>query len=426
MPAEFRPRRLATAALTVAVASALAGCVQNPNSVFHSRTDFNRDVGTLFELLIWLGTIVFVFTEGMLLYAMWRYRSRPGKAHQPEQVHGNTRLEILWTVIPAVVLAIIAVPTVQTIFKTQGLARADALQVEVTGHQWWWEFRYPQYGVVTANEMYLPIGRTVTIALKTHDVLHSFWVPALGGKRDLVNNRTNHIWFTPDSTTEDAFNGFCAEFCGVSHANMRFKAFTVTPEQFASWIAHQQKPAVFNPGPQGAPGPGQVRPPVAGPPPRRPGATTGQAPTPAPEPVQAGFIGFARERMPAYTVPQTPIPGSVTFDASLTGDPARGAQLVSTGSCIGCHTISGIPHMVAKTGPDLTHVGSRLTIAGGLFPNDTRHMAAWIKNSRAMKPGVLMPTQGKGQYDPVVKLTMTVGLTDQQIADIVAYLQALK
>jgi cytochrome c oxidase subunit 2 len=419
MPAEFRPRRLATAALTVAIASALAGCVQNPNSVFHSRTDFNRDVGTLFELLIWLGTIVFVFTEGMLLYAMWRYRSRPGKAHQPEQVHGNTRLEILWTVIPAVVLAIIAVPTVQTIFKTQGLARADALQVEVIGHQWWWEFRYPQYGVVTANEMYLPIGQTVTIALKTHDVLHSFWVPALAGKRDLVNNRTNHIWFTPDSTTEDAFNGFCAEFCGVSHANMRFKAFTVTPEKFASWIAHQQTPAAL----QIAPSPAT---PLAG---AQPRGAAGQPPAPpvqtAPA-VQAGFIAFPRESMPHYAIPQTPIPATIRYDTTLVGNAANGAALVSRGACTGCHTIKGVPTMAALIGPDLTHVGSRLTIAGGLFPNDTRHLGAWIKNSRAMKPGVQMPTQGAGQYDPVLKTTIKIGLTDQQIADIVAYLQALK
>jgi cytochrome c oxidase subunit 2 len=419
MPADSRPRRLTTAALTVALASLIAGCVQNPNSVFHHRTDFNRDVGSLFELLIWLGTIVFVFTEGMLIWAMVKYRSRPDKPRQPEQVHGNTKLEILWTVIPAVVLAIIAVPTVQTIFKTQGAARADALQVEVTGHQWWWEFRYPQYGVVTANELYLPIGRTVSFALTTHDVLHSFWIPALGGKRDLVNNRTNHLWFTPDSTTEDAFNGFCAEFCGMSHANMRFRAFAVTSEQFASWIAHQQSPAVFTPAPATPPPPPSATKTAA-----RPGTATQTQAQPAP--MQAGFVSFARERMPRYTIPQTPIPPGLTFDTTLKGDPVNGASLVTRGACIGCHTINGVPGMVAITGPNLTHVGSRLTIAAGLFPNDTRHLAAWIKNSRAMKPGVTMPTQGKGQYDPVVKATMTIGLTDQQIADVVAYLQALK
>jgi cytochrome c oxidase subunit 2 len=429
MPADLRPRRLTKAALTVALAT-LAGCVQNPNSIFHSRTEFNREVGSLFTLLIWLGVIVFVFTELMLIYTIWKYRSRPGKPREPEQVHGNTRLEILWTVIPAVVLAIIAVPTVRTIFKTQGDARSDALQIEVIGHQWWWEFRYPQYNVTTANEVYLPIGRTVNFALKTVDVIHSFWIPGLGGKRDMVNQRTNHLWFTPDSTTEDAFNGFCAEYCGTSHANMRFKAFTVTPEQFASWVAHQGQPAVFNPAPAtpAAPAaPAQTRPgqsatarPTTSP--TTPAATPPATPTVA----QAGFIGFGRERMPAHTIPRTPIPAEIAFDTTLVGDAARGAQLVAFGTCIACHAINGVPTMKAHVGPDLTHVGSRLTIAGGLFPNDKRHLGSWIKNSRAMKPGVLMQTLGKGQVDPILKTTLSVGLTDQQVADIVAYLQQLK
>ncbi len=399
MPAHSRPRRLALAALTVALAGLIAGCAHDPNSVFHSRTEFNREVGGLFSLLIWLGTIVFVFTEVMLLVALVRFRSRPGTDRQPEQVHGNTKLEILWTLIPAVVLATIAVPTVRTIFRTEGAGPANALQVEVIGHQWWWEFRYPQYGVVTANELYLPIGRTVSFALKTHDVIHSFWIPALAGKRDLVNNRTNRLWFTPDSTTEAAFNGFCAEFCGVSHANMRFRAFTVSPEAFASWVAHQQTPAAFT-----------AQPATAAP----------------PAPMQAGFVSFARERMPNHTVPHTPMPADLAIDTMLTGNPANGEMLVTRGSCIGCHAIKGVPGMVAEVGPNLTHVGSRLTIGGGLFPNDRRHLTAWIKNSRAMKPGILMPTQGKGEYDPVVKSTLTVGLTDQQIADVVAYLQSLK
>jgi cytochrome c oxidase subunit II len=425
MPADSRPRRLTRAALTAALAL-LAGCVQNPNSVFHSRTDFNRDVQGLFALLIWLGFAVFVFTEAMLLYAIWKYRSRPGKAHVPEQVHGNTRLEILWTVIPAVVLAIIAVPTVQTIFKTQSTARGDALQVEVIGHQWWWEFRYPEYNVTTANEVYLPIGRTVNFALKTQDVIHSFWIPGLGGKRDLVNNRTNYIWFTPDSVTPggEAFNGFCAEYCGTSHANMRFKAFTVTPEEFASWIAHQQQGPMFTLPAPGTPPP--ATPPARGAAARTTAVVPPAAPVVPPQPVQAGFVGFAREKMPAYTVPQTPIPAAVTFDTTLVGDPTRGAQAVAYGTCVACHAVKGSATLKGHVGPDLTHVGSRLTIAGGLFPNDKRHLGAWIKNARAMKPGSFMPAQAKGQYDPILKSTLSVGLSDQQVADIVAYLLALK
>ena len=416
MPADSRPRSALKASLTVALIL-LSGCVQNPNSVFHSRTEFNRDVGSLFSLLIWLGLIVFVFTEFMLLYAMWKYRSRPGSPRQPEQVHGNTKLEILWTVIPAVVLAVIAVPTVQTIFRTQGAARADALQIEVIGHQWWWEFRYPELNITTANEVYMPIGRTVNFHLKTHDVLHSFWIPGLGGKRDLVNNRTNYIWFTPDSTlpTGEAFNGFCAEYCGTSHANMRFKAYTVTPEQFASWVSNQTSP------------PAVAFPPVAPAPTAAPrGRAAAAQPAATPAPVQAGFIGYPRDQMPAYTVPQTPIPASLTVDTTLVGDPNRGAALFNGGTCIGCHTINGSAFAKGTTGPNLTHVGSRNTIGGGLFPNDKRHLSAWIKNARAMKPGSFMQTLGVGQLDPQTKQTVGVGLNDQQIADIVAYLMALK
>ena len=265
MNRQLRPRRLTRAALTVAlVAVALVGaaCGQHPNSIFHPRTEFNREVGFLFNILIWLGTLVFVFVEAVLIYTLVRFRRRGGP-RQPEHVHGNTTLEILWTIIPAVILVFIAIPTVRVIFRTQAKARADALQVEVIGHQWWWEFRYPQYfarnpsgridTVVTANELYLPIGRTVSFTLKSQDVVHSFWVPSLGGKRDVVTNHANYLWFTPDSTTTTAFNGFCAEFCGASHANMRFRTFVVTTEEFQSWVAHQQTPAAFT-----VPGPGQA------------------------------------------------------------------------------------------------------------------------------------------------------------------------
>jgi len=417
MPADSRPRRLVQAALTVALLG-LVACTTNPNSVFHARTDFNRDVTSLFRLILVLGTVVFVLTEALLITAMIKFRAKPG-ASRPAQVHGNTRLEILWTVIPAIVLAAIAVPTVTTIFKTQALGDKQAVEVQVIGHQWWWEFRYPQYGVTTANEVYLPLGKTIAFSLNTEDVIHSFWIPGLGGKRDAVYKTTsgwlkyrqNHIWFTADSTTEDVFNGFCAEYCGTSHANMRFRAMAVTQANFDAWIAHQQKPAVFS-----APAP--TPPPAAG---RR----TAAAPKPA-APAPDSYVGFDRAKMPAYTVPQTPIPASIAFDDKLVGDPARGAPLVAFGACLACHTIKGVPTMVGVVGPNLTHVGSRLTISGGLFPNDTKHLGSWIKNATAMKPGSFMPTLGKGQYDPKGKTTLSLGLSDQQIADIVAYLQALK
>ena len=444
MPVTSRLRRLLTAALPAVAAVTLTACnADYPNSIFHNHTEFNREVGTLFSILIWLGTFVFVFVEGILLYAMFRYRRR-SENDRPEHVHGNTTLEILWTAIPALILAFIAVPTVRTIFKTQAKAKADALQVEVIGHQWWWEFRYPQYKVTTANELYLPLGRTVNFTLKTQDVLHSFWIPQMGGKRDLIANHPNYLWFTPDSVSEQAWNGFCVEYCGASHANMRFRTFTVTPDEFAAWAAHQASPAAFGavapPAAPGAAAPAGVAAPAGAVAPaatdstKTPATAPAQAAPATPAPAapatvqQAGFVAFPRERMPAHTVPKTPLPAALRYNDALVGDAERGRALLSTGAgaCIGCHMVNGNPVMMGVTGPNLTHVATRSSIAGGLFPNDTKHLARWIKNARAMKPGVIMPTLGKGELDPTTGKPAPMGLTDEQIADIVAYLQALK
>jgi cytochrome c oxidase subunit 2 len=477
MPFSSRLRRPGTrnagaVALTVALAVLMAACGQNhPDSIFHHRTEFNREVEVLFKILIWAGTAVFIFVEALLVITLIKYRKRPGQP-QPEHVHGNTTLEITWTVIPLVILIVIAIPTVRTIFHTQAKARSDALQVEVIGHQWWWEFRYPQYTtqgagghvdtVVTANELYLPIGRTVNFSLKSRDVIHSFWVPALAGKRDVVTNHTNYLWYTPDSTTADAFNGACVEYCGTSHANMRFKAFTVSQADFDSWIANQEATAVGSaaaapattaganaPNQQmpGAPVGSQINPNInstgtlnnpAGArqaSPTTPGVgPTGTGVPNAPGAVntnvtQAGFVAYSRDKMPAYTIPQTPLPAGLQYNDALlaSGNAANGQKLVSTGMCVACHTIRGVPGMVAIVGPNLTHLGSRTTIGAGLFPNDPQHLARWVKNAPAMKPGIIMPALGVGEYDPVtLKGPVKIGFTDQQIADIVAYLQSLK
>jgi cytochrome c oxidase subunit 2 len=477
MPVPTRLRRLLPAALPALLAVAFAACSTTtyPNSVFTRSTEFNREVGYLFKILIALGTFVFVFVEGILLYAIWRFR-RKSDNDRPEHVHGNTTLEILWTAIPALILAFIAVPTVQTIFKTQAVAKSDALQVQVIGHQWWWEFRYPQYNFVTANELYLPVGRTVNFSLKSNDVLHSFSIPRLGGKRDLITNHENFLWFTPDSVGESAFNGMCAEYCGASHANMRFKVFTVAPADFEAWTQHQQSMAAFgavaptgpalgaaaqpqttapaNPGavvaaqtrPNGAPAPATAggSSPAATPPGRSPGtsptggAVAAGAAMPAmpghdmsgmPPAVHSDFVSFPHDKLPDFVIPKTPIPGGLTWNESVVGDAERGRDFISKGGggCVGCHTIHGNPTMAGVVGPNLTHVATRTTIAGGLYPNDTKHLALWIKNARYMKPGVLMPTLGAFQRDPITNQTIPQsGLSDQQIADIVAYLQALK
>ena len=478
MTRSHHPRRLAARLLAGAALLALAACssAEYPNSVFTNHTEFNRDVGALFKSLFFWGTIVFVFVEALLLYVIIKYRRRPGQA-EPKHVHGNTTLEVLWTAIPAVILVFIAVPTVRTIFRTQAKAKPGALQVEVIGHQWWWEFRYPELGVATANELYLPTDRTVNFALKTADVLHSFWIPALGGKRDLIANHTNYLWFTPDSVPgAQSWNGHCAEYCGASHANMKFRVYTVTPQQFESWVAGQKAVAAFgavaSPGQSAAPAtvgapaaaaaeaaqaanpqatgrqaqttgsaPGDsVRPPAGAAVPSGAMAGTAAGGTQAAGAMAAGTPAagvasaapgytFPMSDLPAHIRPRTPIPASLKFDEALLarGDAARGQKIYSSNSCIGCHYINGNPMSIGKLGPNLTHIGTRNTLAAGRFPNDAKHLAYWLKNSRAMKPGVVMPTLGVGETDPITKQKVTAGgLTDQQIADIVAYLQALK
>jgi cytochrome c oxidase subunit 2 len=304
-----------------------------------------------------------------------------------------------------VILAIIAVPTVKTIFDTQRPAPANALTVEVIGHQWWWEFRYPQYGVTTANELYLPVGRTANFVLKTQDVLHSFWIPQLGGKRDLITNRTNHLWFTPESTA--VWNGVCVEYCGTSHANMRFKTFVVSAEQFDAWANHQRGGPVF-----GAPVPAAAVTPA---PAAAAAAQDSVAPS-TPPPAAGQGPTYPADRLPIHAASYNPVPEDLTI-GNVTGDASRGAQLYRTAPCIACHAIQGVSAGIV--GPNLTHFGSRTSLGAGLFPNDARHVALWIKNSPAMKPGSTMPPFGKSA-------TMPAGYDDQQLADLAAYLLSLK
>ena len=369
-----------------------------PNTTFTRFTDLNSSILSLWDRLLFWGTIVFVVVEAALIVTIIKYRKRPG-GPAAKQIHGHALLEITWTAIPAIILVLIAVPTVKTIFETQAPAPAGALKVQVIGHQWWWEFRYPELGIVTANELYVPVGRTVSFELTTKDVLHSFWFPAMGGKRDLITNRTNYMWFTPNADLgTQAFNGFCTEYCGSSHANMRMRLYTVQPDEFEAWAKHQAGPAVFDP----------MAAPAA--------------------PPSAGYV-FPADRLPEHVIPATPIPTGVEFNDALLaqGDAARGRQYFGMSPCLGCHAIGGVPGAVSNIGPNLTHVASRHTIASGLYKNDGPTLARWIKNATVLKPGSIMNAQGAGQYDRVLKMAVpSSGLSDATIADLVAYLLSLK
>jgi cytochrome c oxidase subunit II len=198
--------------------------------------------------------------------------------------------------------------------------------------------------------------------------------------------------------------------------------YTVQPDEFLSWARHQASPAVFNP----------MAPAAAATTPVTPVANAGTSAQGAASDTTAaaasGYV-FPAEKLGAHIVPQTPIPAGLDYDDTLLagGDATRGAtQAFMLGGCIGCHAIQGVPGAVSNIGPNLTHVASRHTIASGLYKNDGPTLARWIKNARHMKPGSIMNTIGRGQYDPIMKTTVTAGLDDRQIADVVAYLMALK
>jgi len=218
----------------------LAGCAEHyPQTTLIPRGDFAQLVDHLFRRTVFWAAIVFVLVEGALVYAMFRFRGKPDDP-EPEQVHGNTRLEVIWTIIPAFILAMIAVPTVQTIFRTAQIPTDNPVEVEVYGHQWWWEFRYPALGIVTANELHVPVGRTVDLKLNAPDVVHSFWIPALAGKRDLIPQHVNRLWFKAEVAGD--YPGQCAEFCGIQHARMGFRVIAEDSAAFAAWAATETAP----------------------------------------------------------------------------------------------------------------------------------------------------------------------------------------
>ncbi|HBY96886.1 MAG: cytochrome c oxidase subunit II [Ardenticatenaceae bacterium] len=195
----------------------------------------------LMVVILWIAAAVFVVVEGLLIYSVWRYRVRPGEAGPlPKQIHGNTPIEIAWTTAPALVLVVVFVFTVRSMGAVASAPPTD-LYVKVIGHQWWWEFQYPDLGIVTAGDLHVPVGKPVQFEITSGDVIHSFWSPELFGKTDAIPGRLNHSWVKVDRP--GMFLGLCAEFCGTQHAQMRFRVIADSPEDFQTWVQNQQQPA---------------------------------------------------------------------------------------------------------------------------------------------------------------------------------------
>ena len=331
-----------------------AGCYpSHPLSTFDAQGPVAESQLNLFYIIFWAALFVFIVVEGALVYAVIRYRRRPGQG-TPAQVHGNTRLEIAWTIAPAIVLAVIAVPTVDRLYYlAEPPAGDEVLEVRVIGHQWWFEFQYPEITyagadgrarvLTTANELHIPVDVAVNFSLESRDVIHSFWVPKLGGKTDVIPNNINTMWLkAPEPGT---YFGQCAEFCGLSHALMRFRVIAQEQPDFNAWVAEQMAAPVASAAPL----------------------------------VAEGARIFTEERL------------------------AEGQR------CAFCHTVEGASQ--GTTGPNLSHLASRETIAAGLMDRTDENLAEWLRDPPALKPGSIMPD---------------LELTEGQIAALVAYLQSLQ
>lgn len=233
------------AVLGALIALMLACTPSHNQSTFDTLGPVSRNQASIFLIIFWIGLAVFIAVQGAIIFAVFKFRRKRTDEGDPVQTHGNNRLEIAWTIAPVIILIIAAVPTINGVFfaATAPVTPAQGgMEVDAIGHQWWFEFRYhnpsvPGEQIVVANEMYIPVGEPVTFRLDSVDVIHSFWVPKLAGKVDMIPNNDNTMWFQADEPGE--FFGQCAEFCGVSHANMRFKVVAVDRPQFDIWLQNQ-------------------------------------------------------------------------------------------------------------------------------------------------------------------------------------------
>jgi cytochrome c oxidase subunit 2 len=324
-------RRGAPLALLVGIALFVVGCSSNDNGQ-NSLKPAGRNaqlISDLFIPIVSLAAVIGVLVVGATVVFALKFRHREGKDDNPKQIHGSTPLEIGWTIVPALILAVIAVPTIATIFKIAEEPQGQVLHATVVGKQWWWQAQYDKQDkvsgtnidktIVTANEVHMIAGVPLKIDLKSDNVIHSFWIPELGGKQDVIPGRQQHITFYADKP--GTYLGACAEYCGLSRANMRMRVIAQTKADFDAWMKGQQG------------GPAQ------------------------------------------------PWTGEIE---KLTG---------ATFACTNCHVFNDSSQ--APYGPNLTHLASRSTFAGGVYQLNRTNLVEWILNA----PGRI-PMQSKDCREP--------------------------
>ena len=215
-------------------------------SIFDPISPAATPIRDLFMLVFGVIGIIFVVTEGALIWSIIRYRAKGDETTEPPQIYGSNPIELAWTVIPIIIVFTLFLVTTRTIYSLDMQeAPEGALKVKATGHQWWWEFEYEDLGITTAGELHVPKGVPVFVELRSADVNHSFWVPRLAGKIDCIPNRENHLWFQADEI--GTWYGQCAEFCGTQHAKMLIRVISENEDDFDSWVASQKLPASETP-----------------------------------------------------------------------------------------------------------------------------------------------------------------------------------
>jgi cytochrome c oxidase subunit 2 len=399
-------------ALALAGVGLLSGCswleMNGRQSTLDVEGPVALDQRRLFYVTCVVTLVIFILVGATLAYTTLRFKARTAedeKAEPPEQGHGNPLVEMGLIGASIAALVVIAIPTLKSIwydYDVPEAQRANAYHIVATGAQWWFKFEYPSEQIAgfgpltTSNELVIPAGRPIHIDLRSFDVMHSFWIPKLAGKVDMIPNRANFLWIEADHP--GYYWGQCAEFCGDSHALMRFRVIALGQKEFYDWLNQQMQPARNVPVASGE---------------EHPKAQFADMRT-----FKTNEFGF----QPGDELDVSPLDAwRAKQFPEKDEDPvliAQGRALFQQKTCYTCHVVRGQQIGGSPAYPDLTHVGSRTTIAGGLLENNAVELRRWIHNPSLVKPGNMMWV--KGYTANHIQLT-----PDDEVA-LVAYLQSLK
>ncbi len=369
--------------LILLLSSALAGCVGSP-TFMQPDSMVSGSEAQLYNIVLYMALAVFLLVIGVLLYNVVRFRSRSDDLQEPRQIYGNSKLEIIWTAVPILLVGTLFFLTIRTISAIAApRALANDVNVTVVGHQWWWEFDYPDQGFITANELHVPVGANVHLDITSADVIHSFWVPQLSHKVDAIPGQTNQLWFNADTAGD--FHGHCAEFCGANHANMRIKVVVESQADYDAWVQNQQQPAY------------------------QPQTDQEQQ---AYTLVTQGVCSTCHTLDNNYSATRTGVIKNSQLEAGRSGsDHPQGTNANGTINSVGGPSVYDPDAPPGySVGPNLTHLMSRSTFAGATYDLTEANLRNWLHADDEMKPGN----------------DMKVNLSQDQIDTLMSYLTKLK